>query len=165
MYRFKGKLLKLSVKKKRLPNGRVATLEVVEHPGAILVVPFLNRDKIIFVRQYRPTVNRYLYELPAGTLNKKERAVDCARRELIEEIGYEAGRFQKIATICPVPGYSTEMITIFKAERLRKKKGNKDPDEILTACVLNHRQFRSLLRREKIIDAKTVCALALCGWL
>lgn len=164
-YRFKGKLLKLVTQKRRLPNGYTARLEIIEHPGAALVIPFLNKEKIILIRQFRPVINSYLYELPAGTLGKNERPLDCARREIIEEIGYSAGRLTRIGKIYPVPGYSTELITIFRAEQLKKEKAIAEPDEIIRICVFSKSRVKGFLKNGKIIDAKTISALALCGWL
>ena len=165
VYRFKGKLLKLVIQEKRLPNGRKVRLEIIEHPGAVLIVPFLTKEKIILIRQYRPAVGRFLYELPAGTLNFGETTAICARRELIEEINYDAVKITKVKKICPVPGYSNEIITIFKAENLKMKEGFKDPDEIIQARVFTRRQIKNLIKKESILDAKTITGLALCGCL
>ena len=161
----KGRLIKFVIEKRRLPNGYVTNLEIIQHPGAALVIPFLDKDRIVFIKQFRPVINAYLYELPAGTLGKDEKPVDCARREIVEEIGYAAGRLTKMGMIYPVPGYSTEIIFIFKAEDLKKKSLRADPDEIIQACVLNKARFKTLFKKGQIADAKTICALAFCGWL
>lgn len=78
----------LNIKKRtaKLPNGNTARLELVEHPGAVLIVPFLSRDKVILLRQFRPVINAYIFELPAGTLEKGEQPLACARREIIETL-------------------------------------------------------------------------------
>ena len=164
-YSFKGKLIKLVVQKRRLPNGYLANLELIRHPGAALIVPFLSKEKIILIRQFRPVIDSYLYELPAGTLGKNERPLDCARREIIEETGYAAERFTKIGEVFPVPGYSTELITIFKAERLQKKAFKNEPDEIIQIRIFTKAQLKKLFKSGKIKDAKTICALKFCGWL
>ena len=119
-FQFKGKLIRVLTTTRRLPNGRKAQLDIVKHPGAVLIVPFLDRDRLILIHQFRPVLNTYLYELPAGTLNPGERPLACAGRELMEETGYRAGKLTKIGKIFPVPGYSTEVITIFKAEKLKR---------------------------------------------
>ncbi len=168
-FQFKGKLIKVVTQTRRLPNGRWANLEIVQHPGAVLIVPFLEPDRLIMIHQFRPVLNTYLYELPAGTLNPSERPLSCASRELMEETGYRAGKLTQVGKIFPVPGYSTEVITIFKAEKLKavdNKLGlQKDPDEIIKICPMSRPQIQNLFRRGRINDAKTICALALCGIL
>ncbi len=165
IYKFKGKLLKLVTKKIRLPNGYRLSLELIEHPGAALIVPFLNSNTLIFIKQYRPAVGGYLYELPAGTLDPKETPLACARREIIEETGYAAGTMTPLAKIYPVPGYSTEIIYIFKAQNLKIKTRHHEPDEVISLCPLTKSQVKKLFQNKKIRDAKTICALAFCGWV
>lgn len=164
-YIFKGRLLKLIVKKVRLPHGYVATYEMIEHPGAALIVPLLSRDKVIMLRQLRPVIGSYIYELPAGTLDKRESPLACARREIVEETGYAAKKFTFLGTIYPVPGYSTEKIAIYKAERLKKVERAVEEDEVIEAHVMTKRDVRRLFRSGKIVDSKTISALAFCGWL
>ena len=177
-FQFKGKLIKLTTEIRLLPNGRRTTLQIVEHPGAVLIVPFLTANQLIFIHQFRPVLKTYLYELPAGTLNPGERPLACAGRELIEETGYQAGKLMKVGKIFPVPGYSTEVITIFKAEKLKrfaiplltkgsteKQIGQKDPDEVIKVCLMTREEIKKLFHRRRIHDAKTISALALCGVL
>jgi len=162
---FSGKLLKLYIKKERLPNGYVATFEMIKHPGAALIVPFLSKDKVIMLRQLRPVIDSYIYELPAGTLDVNESPLSCARREIVEETGYSARKFTLIGSIVPVPGYSTEKILIFKAEGLEKKPRVTEKDEVIKLKVYNKNEINELFKNGKIIDAKTICAFAYCGWL
>jgi ADP-ribose pyrophosphatase len=162
---FKGKLLEVLVRKRRLPNGYLATFETIKHPGAALIVPFLSKNKIIMLRQLRPVINRYIYELPAGTLNKAESALACARREIVEETGYYAKKLTIIGKIYPVPGYSTERIIIYKAQGLKRKERRTEQDEVIKSHIFTKRQIRRLFKNGKIVDAKTIAALAFCGWL
>jgi len=162
---YKGRLLHLMQGKRLLPNGYLARFEIIKHPGAALVVPFLSKDKIILLRQLRPVINSYIYELPAGTLDKNELPLSCARREIIEETGYSAKKFTKLGKIYPVPGYSTEKITIFKAEGLTKKHRIPEQDEIIEFFKFDKKKIKKLFKSGKIIDAKTICALTLCNWL
>ena len=164
-YLFKGGLLKLKTVKKRLPNGLTVRLELIEHPGAVLIVPFLSKDKIIFIRQFRPVVNSYLYELPAGTREQGEALLSCAKREMAEETGYQGGVFKRIGKIYPVPGYSTEVITIFKAEQLVKTAFLAEPDEIIKTHFFSRHHVKKLFHHRKIVDAKTISALSFIGWL
>ena len=162
---FKGRFINLVVKKVRLPNGYVATLETIKHPGAALIVPFVARDKVILLRQYRAVIGSYIYELPAGTLDKNESHLECARREIIEETGLSAKRFTYIGKIFPVPGYSTECIYIYKAEGLRKEEHKAEKDEVIFSRVVTKAGVRRLFRSGRIVDAKTISAFAMCGWL
>jgi ADP-ribose pyrophosphatase len=162
---FKGRLLNLRTQKRRLPNGYIVNLEIIRHPGAVLIVPFLSKDKMIILRQYRPVVNMYVYELPAGTLNKGEGHILCAKREIIEETGYSAARLSKLGVIYPAPGYSTEKIIIYRAEGLKRQRVDPEMDEIISTRIITKKEAVRLFKSGKIVDAKTICALALCGWL
>jgi ADP-ribose pyrophosphatase len=162
---FKGKLISVYTAKLRLPNKCVTNLEIIKHPGAALIIPFLNRDSIIMLKQFRPVINAYIYELPAGTLEPKEKPYLCARREIVEEVGYRAKIFKRLGKIYPVPGYSTEQITIYKAQDLQRKIGLSDADEIIKTVVVDKTKVRKLFNNGKIVDAKTICALTMCGWL
>jgi len=164
-YVFKGKFLKVAKRRKKLPSGRIANLEVIDHPGAALIIPFLTREKVILIRQLRPVIDQYFYEFPAGTIDPGETPLACAKREIIEEVGYAAKKFTKLADIYPVPGYSTEKISIYKAEKLIKKEIDLDQDEVITPRVFSRREVKRLFCDGKIKDAKTICALAFCGWI
>jgi ADP-ribose pyrophosphatase len=162
---FSGRLLKVMVKKERLPHGYLATYEMIKHPGASLVVPFLAKDKIIMLKQLRPVIDSYIYELPAGTLDRNETPLSCARREIIEETGYSARRFTLLGKIYPVPGYSTERIYLYKAEDLRREEHIPEEDEVIETHVFTRAAIRKLFKSGKITDAKTIAALAFCGWV
>lgn len=163
--RFKAKKFTLVTENRRLPNGYTASVDLILHPGAALIVPFLTPQKIVFLRQYRPALKTYLYELPAGTLNPKEGPLLCAKRELIEETGFAARNFKRLGRIYPVPGYSNEVIYIFKASGLYKKSGIGDKDEVIEVHPLTLGQIRRLFKSGQIFDAKTICALAHTGIL
>ena len=162
---FRGKAIALTKQRRRLPNGRLANIEIIEHPGAVLIVPFLSKNEIVFLHQYRPVIKSYLYELPAGTLNKNETPWACAHRELVEETGYRAKRLTRVGRIYPVPGYSTELITVFKAEHLIPDSAQKDFEEIILTKVFKKSEIKKLFNQGKIIDAKTICGFVFCGWL
>lgn len=161
--KFKGKLLHVVVEKQKIPNGQTKKVEKIIHPGAALIVPFLRKDTIVMIRQYRPVIKKYIYELPAGTLDAGERHLSCARRELIEEIGYSSGGIKKIGEIYTVPGYSTEKIVIYKAWDLAEAFLQKDVDEIIKAVPLKVSRIKDMLGQNSIKDAKTIAALAMCG--
>jgi ADP-ribose pyrophosphatase len=162
---FHGKLLRLYERTVRLPNGYIAGLEVIKHPGAALVIPFISRDTIIMLRQLRPVIGAYIYELPAGTRNRNETARACASREIIEETGYAAGKLVRLGMIYPVPGYSTEKIEIYKATNLRKTSVMPERDEVLESTQMCRSRVRRLFKTGRIVDAKTICAFSFIGWL
>lgn len=162
---FKGRLLTLFLEDVKLPNNHRVRLEVIKHPGAVLIIPFLEKDKIILLRQLRPVINFYIYELPAGTLDKDESPYVCAKREIIEEVGYSAKKLTRLGHIFPVPGYSTEKIIVYKASNLHKTRQHLQKDEIISTLVLTKPKVRSLFKKGKIVDAKTIAALAMCSWL
>lgn len=163
---FKGRVFTLIKKTKILPNQHIAKLEIVKHPGAVLIIPFLTAKKVILLKQFRPVINSYLLELPAGTKEKSETFLQCAKREIIEETNYTAGKFTNLGFIYPVPGYSTEKIFIFKATNLKPvKNSKKDPDEVISLQIVSKNEIKKLIKTKKLVDAKTICALTICGWL
>ena len=161
---FKGKLLQLSQRKQRLPNNYLVTLEVITHPGAVLIVPILSKDKLILIKQYRPVIDSYIWEFPAGTLAKNERPLTCAKRELIEEIGYTGAHWKRVGSIYPAPGYTNEKIIIYSASGLKKKTANVQSDEIIESEICTKLKIKKLVRAGEIVDAKTLSALTLCGF-
>lgn len=158
---FDGKLLKLYLEKRRFPNGYVANLEVIKHPGAVLIVPFLAKDRVVLIKQYRPVIDSHIWELPAGTLGKGEKPDACAKRELIEEIGYKTHALKRIGYIYPAPGYATEKIIIYVAHRLEKVQSILQEDEHIMPKVFSKKEIVRVFRSGKITDSKTIAALKL----
>jgi len=158
---FKGKLLRVYCAQKLLPNGFRVELEMVKHPGAVLIVPFLKPQTLAMIRQYRPVINAYIWELPAGTLKPREYPLVCAHRELIEEIGYSAKRLKRLGLIYPAAGYTTEKIIIYEARGLKKVEACLEPDEVIEVKPLAKKEINKLFLKGKIVDAKTICALRL----
>ncbi len=165
IYQFIKKWISLVKEDQILPNGYRVMKEIVVHPGAVLVVPVLDKNHVLMLRQYRSSIKKYLYEFPAGTINPGEKILPCAKRELMEETGYAGRIFRKMGQIYPVPGYSTEIIYIYRAEDLKPQPVSKDPDEIIDVHYLSPREIRELFQAGKIMDAKTICALAFCRLL
>jgi len=161
---FKGKiLLDVYLDNVRLPNGTEVRLECIKHPGAAAVVPFLTKDEVILIRQYRPVVDKYLWEIPAGTLKKGESPIRCARRELKEEIGYDARSIDYLAYIYTTPGFTDESICIYKATHLSKVNVEPEADEILSVRNFTVSKIRQMFKNNKIIDSKTIAGLTMCG--
>ena len=164
-YQFTGKNIALISRRQFLPNGDWKNVEMISHPGAVCIVPFLDPNRIVLMRQYRPVLKTYIYELPAGTVDEKENLLVCARRELREETGYIAKRWKRLGKIYPLPAYSNEQILIYKAEMLRLAQTDRDEDEIIEVKPMTLAQVRRLFLAGKIIDAKTICALTFSGIL
>lgn len=159
-YIYEGKRISLKIIDTILPNGKFAKKEIVEHPGAVVILPILENDKIVLLRQFRPSVNNWVYELPAGTLDKKgEDPKECALRELEEETGYKAEKVEALFKIYPSPGYCTEIIYAYLAKGLRKVTPKREETEVIETLILSIPDAIELIRKESIADAKTLLTL------
>ena len=156
---YEGRILKLRLDTVRLPNGKTSQREIVEHRGAVAMVPMLDRDTVILVRQYRRAAERSLLEIPAGTLDPNEDVEACARRELAEEINYAAGRMTKLFQSFMAPGYSTEVIHTFLALDLTKTEGHTDEDEFLEILPTPLADALHMIQTSEIQDAKSISGL------
>jgi ADP-ribose pyrophosphatase len=158
---FKGKLLDVRRDTVRLPDGTLATREYIVHPGAVLILPVLPDGTLIMLRQFRYPVGRVLIEFPAGKLDPGESSLATAQRELREEAGYTATRWQSLGRIHSVVGYSTEVIEFFVAEQLTDVGATLDDGEFLEVGTMSVEDMLVALDRGEITDAKTVAALLL----
>jgi ADP-ribose pyrophosphatase len=158
---YNGKIFNVALEKVTLPNGVIKDREVIRHPGAAAMVPLLDDGNVVLVKQHRHAVNDYLWEIPAGTLEPHEEPVACARRELIEETGYEATNFDKLTEILPAPGYTDEHIHIFLATGLTLGEQRLEDDEILTVQPTPFDKAIEMIKTGEIQDAKTIVGLLL----
>lgn len=158
---YEGRMINLRRDKVRLPNGKEASREVVEHPGAVAIVPVLPDRRILLVRQFRHPVGQILLEIPAGKLNAGEDPDACARRELEEETGHLAGRLERKASIFTGPGFTDEVIHIYLAEELHKTALNPDEDEFLEVGAYDQADIKQMIRDGLIRDSKTIAGLYL----
>ena len=156
---FEGRLLKVRSDEVRLYDGDKAWREYVEHPGAVMMLAFLDPETILMERQFRYPKRRHFIELPAGKLNPGEPPLDTARRELIEECGYEAGRWWPIARVDPCIGYSNEVIHLYGARDLRHVGANPDAGEHLEVYEVKLADALEWVRDGIITDTKTVLGL------
>ena len=158
---YEGRLLKIDRDRVRLPNGRETILEMVRHPGASAIVPFITPGDILLIRQFRYATGGFIYEVPAGTLNPGEDPETCARREVEEESGHRAGRLERLASIYTTPGFTDEVIHLYAAFDLTPVGQNLDHDEVLTVERMPLAEAVARIGRGDIVDAKTICALLL----
>jgi ADP-ribose pyrophosphatase len=158
---FDGKLLHVRCDRVRLPDGGLATREYIIHPGAVLMLPVLADGRLVVVRQFRYPIGKVLLEFPAGKLDPGESALATAERELREEAGYRAARWELFGRIHPVVSYSTEVIDLYLAEELTHVGAALDEGEFLEVATMSADEMLAALDRGEITDAKTVSALLL----
>ena len=156
---FDGKLLHVRSDEVRLPDGDVATREYIVHPGAVLMIPVHDDGRIVVVRQFRYPLNRVMLEFPAGKLDPGEEPLATAKRELVEETGFEARTWTPLGVVHTVVSYSTEKIEFFLAQGLRNVGAKLDHGEFLEAIDMSVAELLSALDRGEITDVKTVAAL------
>jgi len=160
---YSGKIINLYKTRLKDPAGNEILRETVVHPGAVAIIPLISKDKVILVRQYRYATGRYIWELPAGTLGRREPPLACAKRELEEETGFVPGRLKKIMQFYTCPGFCTEKMHLYLAQNLRPTAQKLDPDEKITYKAFSRPEIRHLVASNKIIDAKSLIGLIL--WL
>ena len=143
-----------------LPNGVRTELAMVRHPGSAAVVPFLDADTIILIRQFRHPVGEAVLEIPSGTMERGETdPLACARRELTEETGFEASEFVDLGAIYILPSYSDEKIHLYLARNLKKSRQNLDQDEIIEVIRVPIEEAMRMIDRARIVDALTILAV------
>lgn len=162
---YEGRVISLRVDTVRLPNGLTSKREIIEHRGAVAIVPMLDHKQVVLVRQFRQAAGRALLEIPAGGLEPGEEPADCARRELTEEIGYYPGKLTEMFYSYLAPGYSTEKLHTFLAEDLIPHKAESDSDEFLEVVIVNLTDAIDMIRSGEIADAKSICGLLLAARL
>ena len=156
---FDGKLLKVHRDEVRLPDGTHGVREYIRHPGAVAVVPLFDDGTVLLERQFRYPKRRHFVELPAGKLEPGEEPLSTAKRELIEECGFEAAQWWKIATLDPSIGYSTEVIHLYGARGLTHVGHQLDEGEHLETFEAKISDALEWIRDGMITDTKTTFGL------
>jgi len=156
---YKGKLVSVDVYNLTI-EGRKVRREIIQHPGAAAILAFDKNGKVILVIQHR-FPHGYILEIPAGTLEKREKPINCAYREIIEETGYEAKKMTKLISYFPSVGYNKEEIHIFVASGLKKRLQDLplDYDEFITVVKMDIKKLIGMIKTGNIIDSKTICAV------
>jgi ADP-ribose diphosphatase len=161
---YSGRIINLELDQVRFPDGSVGELEMVRHPGASAIVPFVSDPagddpQILLLKQYRYAADAYLYEVPAGRLEPGETPLDCARRELQEETGCVAAHFEPLISVYTTPGFTDELIHLFLATDLTRGETKRDADEFFEVLTMTLTHALEMIERGDIRDAKTIVAL------
>lgn len=156
---FQGRIVTVKLDKAQLPNGRLTSREVVEHPGGVAVLPLDANGCVTLVRQFRYPFQRVLLELPAGKLEKGEDHRACGLRELEEETGMTAGEFTYLGGLYLSPGYSSEVLHLYLARELRQGTSHPDEGEFLNVEKMPFQELLDRVMAGEIHDAKTVAAV------
>ena len=163
---FKGRVFTVTSDRVALPNGRTVTLDVVRHRGSVVLLPMEDDGRVVLVRQYRYALDRWIWELPAGSLDAGEAPADAAARECHEEIGLLPGRVTLVGAWYPTPGFCTEVMNYYRLDDLRRPgpgdpPAHEDEDEDLRVRVFDVGDARAMVRRGEIVDLKTAWGLTL----
>jgi ADP-ribose pyrophosphatase len=156
---FDGKLLKVKRDRVRLPDGKAATREYIDHPGAAAIIALDGQGGIVMVRQFRYPMRREFLELPAGKIDSGEAPLATAQRELEEETGYRATQWKELMTLHPVIAYSNERIVLFEARGLARHETRLDEGEFVETMVIPLTEAHAMVHDGRITDAKTVIGL------
>lgn len=161
---YEGRIFDVVVDRVQLPHGRQAELEIVRHDGSVVLLPIANDGRVFLVRQYRYAAGRFLWELPAGSLEVGEERDVAAARECHEELGLIADGLERLLTLYPTPGFCTETMTYYRATRLRAPgpddpPAHQDEDESIEVGAFSVDEIRAMIASGEIADLKTVAGL------
>jgi ADP-ribose pyrophosphatase len=156
---FSGRMINVRVDTVLLPDGKQASREVVDHPGAVVVLPLTENQEVIMVRQFRYPVGEILWELPAGKRDGDEEPLNCARRELEEETGYQAREWRELFAFYTTPGFTNELLHLILARGLKVGDAHPDSEEFIEVIAIPLSDARRMIRRGEIRDAKTIIGI------
>ena len=145
----------------RFPDQHTMHLDIIEHVGAVTILPIDAEGRILFVRQYRHATGKELLELPAGTLDMGEKPETCALREIREETGFAAGNLIKLGEFFLAPGYSTEYMVVYLANELHPDPLPHDPDEFISLEAIPIEQAYQMAFNGELQDGKSLAVLLL----
>lgn len=161
---YTGKIFRLDKDVARFPDGSQSEFDIVRHPGAAAVVPFLSdpegeEPQVLLLRQFRYAADGYIHEIPAGRIDGDEDPAHCAARELKEETGCSAERIEPLFTMLTTPGFTDETIHVFMATGLTHGQSAREPDEFAEVVIMRLAEALELIQAGAIPDGKTALAL------
>jgi ADP-ribose pyrophosphatase len=156
---YHGRILDLARETHRLPDGRQAHFEIVQHPGGAAALPVLEDGRLLLIRQFRPAAEAFVYEIPAGRLEPGEDPQACVARELEEEVGRRPAELQSLGYVYSSVGFCNEKIHLFVATQLEEVATAHEADEYIEPCILELDAALKLVEADEIMDAKTQIAL------
>jgi len=161
---YSGRIVNLDLDSVRYPDDSIGQLEMLRHPGAAAVVPFLDPPggadpRAVLIRQFRHAADGFIWEVPAGRLDGGESPESCAERELEEETGMRARRLERLTTIYTTPGFTDERIHLFLADGLEPGAEHREADEFMELHTLRWSQVLGMIERGEIADGKTLVSL------
>jgi len=165
---FEGRIFTVQVETITLPKGGELAVEIVRHPGSVVLIPVTASGELLLVRQYRHPIGRWVWELPAGTLKPGEDIEHAALRECHEETGTIPSRLDYMGAFYPSPGFCDEIMHFFKATGLRAptaddEAAHQDEDEDLEPRAFSRADVEAMMKTGDIVDMKTIAALALAS--
>ena len=159
---FEGRVIRLRVDAVEYDNGARSDVEIVEHDGGVAIIAQPSPRSIVLVRQFRPAIERELWEVPAGKLERGEDPLACAKRELAEETGYTCAVMRLLWTFFTAPGFCNERLHLFVAEDLTSGTARPEATEVLHAREFDLNEAWAMVERDELPDAKTQIALGWC---
>ena len=164
---YRGRVFTLSADRVTLPSGHTSVMDVVRHPGSVVLLPMPRPDQLVLIRQYRYAVDRVIWEVPAGSLEPGEDPRAGAARECEEEIGLVPGRLEQIGALLPTPGFCDELMTFYRCTELSAPAPDstvhQDEDEVIEPRTFSLAEVRRMIASGEIVDMKTVAGVALLG--
>lgn len=162
---YKGRVFSVEVEPHRFPNGREHEVAIVRHPPSVVLLPVQDDGRVVLIRQYRPSLRREIWEVPAGSLNPGESAEAAAARECEEEIALAPHRIERLCGLYPAPGFCDEELIFFRVSDLRLPAPDSphkpDEDEDITTRTVPVAEARAMVARGEIVDLKTAYGLTL----
>jgi len=161
--KFEGRVIRVEREDVVLPNGRTTTIEAVRHRGSVVILAQPSPTTVIVIRQYRPVISQWIWELPAGSLDPGESADIAVVRECEEETGFTPGRVTHLGSWYPTPGFCDEIMHFYRCERLTTPAGpvHQDEDEQIEPSEVTLDQLAAMIADGRVVDMKTVVGLQL----